>query len=162
MIASWRRSVNRKRVIGVVYSCSALIITVGLSAGCGNKDGGPNRLSPQSKCYIEGVPLPAGFNLSDKMTEDYESGQQRTARHEYRGFANSLAVRDFYRDQMPTQGWNCVSDQNVKGIVTMRFERKGEACTIQIKPGWLNYTRVQVILNPFNRTGNEPPKRPTS
>ncbi len=152
MIAIWRRN---------MYLGATLVLTLGLASGCGDKgEGGVHRLSPQSKCYLDGIPLPAGFSLADKMTEDYESGQQRTARHEYRGFGNAAAVRDFYRDQMPAQGWNRVSDQNVKGTVTIRFERKGEACTIQIQPGWLNYTHVQVIVNPFNRTGTEPPKRP--
>ena len=155
MIAYWRRM---KRP-GPGIRALGWLMVLGL-AGCGDKEGGVSRLSPRSKGYLDGVPVPSGFSLVDKMTEDYESGQQRTARHQYRGFGDEHAVRDFYREQMPLLGWSRVSDQNVKGTVTIRFERKGEACTIQIEPGWVNLTNIRVIVNPFNRTATEPPKRP--
>lgn len=156
MIAYWRRMMRPGLwAIGLVG-----LMVLGL-AGCGDhKEGSVNRLTPRSKSYLDGVPVPSGFDLVDKMTEDHESGQQRTARHQYRGFGDEHAVRDFYREQMPLQGWSRVSDHNVKGIVDIRFERKGEACSIKIEPGWLNITNIQVIVEPFNRSLTEPPKRP--
>ncbi len=138
------------------------VLLVAALAGCGDKSsGGVQRLSPRGTPYLDGVPVPANFRLIEKMTEDYESGAQRTARHEYRGFANAQAVRNFYREQMPLVGWTRVSDQNVKGVVSLRFEKRNEACTVQIEPGWFNYTTIRAIVNPFNRTApSEPPKRP--
>jgi len=136
-----------------------------LAAGCGDQKPAVTRLSPRSVPYLEGVPVPAKFVLVDKMTEDYESGGQRTARHEYRGSADLHSVREFYREQMPLLGWARVTDQNVKGAVNLRFERKNESCNVEISEinwpaAWFNRTSIQVVVNPFNRSSMEPPRRP--
>lgn len=139
-----------------------LAATLSFATGCsGEKNGGVERLKPRGVPYLDGVPVPANFSLVDKMSEDHESGAQRTARHEYRGFANPEAVRAFYREQMPLMGWSRVSDRNVKGTISIRFEKRNEACTIQIEPNMINYTTVRATIDPFNRTTiTEPPKRP--
>jgi hypothetical protein len=72
--------------------------------------------------------------------------------------ADPFAVRDFYRQRMPQMGWERVSDQSVKGVITMRFEKKLEACTIQIRPGHFGQSIVNVEVMPFSRTPMEPPK----
>ncbi|UCD30088.1 MAG: hypothetical protein JSV03_06340 [Planctomycetota bacterium] len=137
------------------------LATIGLLGGCGNgKSSGMKPLKARELPYLDDVAVPQGFKLVDKMTEDYESGGQRMARHEYRGFADTHRVRQFYKEQMPLLGWNLVSDQNVKGVITQRFENKYETCSVQIKPsGMFNRTTIRVIVNPFNRTPTEPPKR---
>ncbi len=141
----------------VVWWSLAGLVLAGVTTGCNQKDT-VARLNPRQMTYLEGVPLPAGFSLVNKMTEDYESGGQRTARHEYRGYAEPQAVRNFYRDQMPGLGWTRVSDQNVKGRINLRFERRSEACVVEIERNWWPQTSVQVIVNPFSRT--EMPRQP--
>ena len=137
------------------------LAAIGLLGGCGGKNGEMERLKARETPFLDDVPVPQGFKLVDKMTEDYESGGQRIARHEYRGFADRYRVRKFYKEQMPLMGWNLLSDQNVKGTITLRFENKYESCTATIIPsGLFNRTTVRVIVNPFNRTSKEPPKRP--
>lgn len=140
-------------------TCSAIL----LAAGCGNNADGVTRLSPRGVPYLTGVAVPTGFTLVDKYTEDYESGAQRTARHLYRGNASVFAVRNFYRDQMPLMGWNRVTEQNVKGTVSLRFEKPNESCAVQITPsGFFNWSTIQVVVMPFNRNPTEPPaRRPT-
>jgi hypothetical protein len=128
--------------------------------GCTDKDSGLERLSPRTTPYLTGVPVPARFSLVDKNSEDIESGSPRFARHNYRGSAPLMAIRNFYREQMPLNGWNRVSDQNVKGIVHLRFEKGNEACTVQINPsGFFNWCTIQVVVMPFSRTSMEPPSR---
>jgi hypothetical protein len=156
MIVSWRP--KGFEVSRLACRLAAAVLFTSLAVGCSDK--GVTRLSPQTNSYLEGIPVPAKFELAEKMTEDYESGGQRTARHEYRGFfSDPASVREFYREQMPTLGWVRVSDQNVKGRVSLRFERKSEACTIEIEPGYLFQTTIRVIVNPFTRSTMEPPRR---
>lgn len=143
---------------GVIAVCAVLAAAVGCSSGGGKP--GISRLAARPKPFLVGVPVPKGFDMVNRMTEDYESGGQRTARHQYSGFADPVDVRDFYREQMPLTGWNRVSDQNVKGRRTLRFERHNEVCTVEIEGNWINHTNIQVILNPFSRNPSEPPRRP--
>lgn len=148
---------------GVMLGLVGTLAVAG-SAGCHdiNSPGprGTTRLSPRPTPYLTGIPVPSGFQLIDENTEDYESGGQRTARHWYEGSADIYAVRNFYREQMPLVGWNRVSDQNIKGTITIRFENKKEACTATItEAGTFGRCRIQIVVMPFSRTPSEPPTR---
>lgn len=131
-----------------------------LLAGCGDKKPGANRLHPRGTPFLTGVPVPNGFKLVDRMSEDYESGSSRFARHQYSGSGDLVAVRDFYVDQMPLMGWSQISTQNVKGVIQMRFEKKTEECTVEIEGGGFGRVTIQVIVKPFSRNPNEAPRRP--
>jgi hypothetical protein len=154
-IAGRVRIVRPERLIGA-FLAGLLCV-----AGCGDKQaGGISRLNPRGVPFLEGVPVPGGFDLVTRFTEDYESGGQRMARHTYQGHADPAAVRTFYREQMPLVGWTRVSDQNVQGTVTIRFEKKTEDCTVEIRPtGLFNRTTIQVVVKPFSRTNSEAPRR---
>ena len=80
------------------------------------------------------IPLPVGFRLVDRASEDHRSAgfQRLYLRHEYAGQADKHAIRGFYREQMPLARWRLLSDANVKGDFSMRFEKGTESCTIQI------------------------------
>lgn len=156
-----RRSLRKLGWGGLLMVTGGLLVPV---TGCSNwtwSQGNQARMQARPSPYIEGVPVPKGFELVSRMTEDYESGGQRTARHEYQGFGDPMQVREFYREQMPLTGWARVADQNVKGRITLRFERPSEACTVEISGNMINHTSIQVIVNPFSRNpSSEPPKRP--
>lgn len=141
------------------------ILTAGLCAlmllvSCGDKKPGANRLHPRGTPFLTGVPVPNGFKLVDRLSEDYESGSSRFARHQYSGSGDIMAVRDFYTDQMPLMGWSLISNQNVKGVIQMRFEKKTEECTVEIEGGTFGRVTIQVIVKPFSRNPNEAPRRP--
>jgi hypothetical protein len=88
----------------------------------------------------------------------------RFVRHEYEGRADRAALRNFYQEQMPTCRWARISDQNVKGEITLRFEKGNESCTVSIRPtngDWLDQSTIRVTIVPFGRGGNEPPSRVT-
>ncbi len=120
------------------------------------------RLAPRGSPFLSGIPVPAGFGLEDRNSEDYQSGEQRWARHWYIGYADVQAVRSFYMEQMPLLGWNKVSDHTVKGAASIRFEKRTESCVVEIgSAGMFDRCRIQVIVMPFNRTPapTEPPRR---
>jgi len=138
----------------------AAVLCILLLAGCGEKKPGANRLHPRGTPFLAGVPVPNGFKLVDRFSEDYESGSSRFARHQYSGWGDIIAVRDFYIDQMPLMGWSHISNQNVKGVIQMRFEKKTEECTVEIEGGGLGRVTIQIIVKPFSRNPSEPPRRP--
>ncbi|MGQ9648593.1 MAG: hypothetical protein ACUVXJ_00600 [Phycisphaerae bacterium] len=129
------------------------------SSGSSNKSGGLKQLNPRGVAFLEEIPVPDGFQLVDEHSMDHESAGQRMARHEYKGRADPFAVREFYRQRMPQMGWERLSDQSVKGVITMRFEKKLEACTIQIRSGHFGQSIVNVEVVPFSRSPMEPPRQ---
>ena len=139
---------------------AVVLLGAGLVSGCGDSSGpGVSRLTPRGVPFLEGVPAPQGFRLVDDMVMDHESAGQRMARHEYRGHADPHGVRNFYREQMPLMGWDRVSDQNFKGVITIRFEK---ACKVEIRSAGalISRTVVKILVVPFNRTPLQPPKQP--
>ena len=150
---------------GAVWICRRLAVALvgaGLLSGCGDSSGPDvSRLNPRGVPYLEGVPVPQGFELVVDMVMDREAGGRRMAKHTYRGRADLYAVRNFYREQMPLMGWDRVSDQNFQGVVTIRFEKQDEVCTVGIKSaGGFNRTEVTVLVGAFDRTPLQPPKQP--
>jgi hypothetical protein len=113
------------------------------------------RLIASSKPYEPDVPIPVGFKLVDEASEDRSTGVSRLyLRHLYHGKADKHAVRSFYREQMPLARWIKVSDGNVQGKITLRFEKGSESCTIEIreKPGRMGTsTEVQVLVSQEQR-----------
>jgi hypothetical protein len=135
------------------------VVAMGILPGCGDSEG-IRRLAPRDVPYLEGVAVPAGFDLVDRNTEDYESGGRRWARHEYVGSADKETIRGFYKEQMPLLGWSRVTDHNVQGTITMRFEKPNEVCDIVITSGgMLHRTTIQAIVMPFQRPSTLSPRR---
>lgn len=138
-------------VVAAMALC-ALVVAGGCQSGGKSSPGQLKHLTPRDVPFLEGIAVPSGFKLVDKNTEDYESGTQRWARHEYAGRADIDSVRRFYREQMPRLGWTRVADHNIQGTVSLRFERRSEACDIVISSsGVFNRTKVQAVVLPFSR-----------
>ncbi len=145
---------------------AALLTGCCASLGCHQGGSGSQevRLIASSRPYEADVPIPAGFKLVDEASEDRSTGVKRLyVRHLYRGQANKHAVRNFYREQMPLTRWVKVSDGNVGGHMTLRFEKGEESCTIEIRPvpgRWKPSVEVQVLISQEQR-GSEARTRPT-
>jgi hypothetical protein len=126
------------------------------------KNSSLTRLSPRSVPYLSGVAVPSGFQMSERLTDAYESGSVRFARQEYAGYADPYAIRDFYKEQMPLSGWREISSHDIKGRLFLRFENNHEECNVTIEPSvWFNRATIQVVVKPFNRSASQlPAKRP--
>jgi hypothetical protein len=155
------RMVRREWLAGVVLLIAAGCNQFDQVGSWGRKPDGPvKRLPAKSVPYLNGVPVPSGFTMSERLTDAYESGGVRFARQEYVGFADREEIREFYKEQMPVLGWREISSHDIKGRISMRFETASEECTLTIESaGMFNRSVIQVVVKPFNRNTAEPPIR---
>ena len=109
-------------------------------------------LAAAPRPYATDVPLVKGFKLVDQSSEDWASGEVRYLRHRYLGRADEVAVREFYRRQMPLVRWMLLSDGQVKGRYNMRFERGAESCIVEIaevRHGLSRRIAVDILITPI-------------
>jgi len=121
------RSMGTLPSIGLI----AGLMTLSVAAGCQSTEAKP--LPVQSRTFVTDVPIPKGFKLEDNRSTDMTSGRNRSVWHEYKGRANVVSLRNFFRDQMPLSRWSLLSDQNAKGEYTLIFEKDGETCMVFFK-----------------------------
>lgn len=150
----------RARMTGGV--CVGLLLAIG--SGCANvsvQGDSSSRIVARPALDPPDVPIPSGFKPVEEKSSDQSSGAIRSVWHEYRGRMDRAALRNFYRDQMPSYRWGLISDQNVKGEVSLRFEKGDEECVVMIRPagGILDETLIRVVITHIDRNGQRPPAR---
>jgi hypothetical protein len=148
------RSVDR-RTNRFGRSGLTLGLVLGL-AGCHSVERGqpPVALEASPRPYEPDIPVPAGFVLADRSSEDWQSGPLRYIRHDYRGSADKYAVRQFYRDYMPRVRWGIVSDSSAAGRYSMTFLRGTETCAVIIednRSGGRGSVRIEITIAPVDR-----------
>ncbi|HNQ24521.1 MAG TPA: hypothetical protein PKK06_15660 [Phycisphaerae bacterium] len=149
---------GRRAGVSAWWMLLLISASVVVAPGCASTSPGPvgEGLVVASNPHEPDLPLPAGFHLVERSSEDFRAGALRYIRHRYVGRADKPAVRDFYRRQMPLVRWVSLSDNQVEGRYTMRFERADETCTITIdgEPGARSgQVRVEVIVAPKPQPG---------
>ncbi|MFQ6048684.1 MAG: hypothetical protein ACE5K7_04900 [Phycisphaerae bacterium] len=155
-VAAMMDRLGRSRMMTVVSIIEVLVVA-GCQGGLGAGQSGSERLRPSRRPHVADVPVPEGFELVDKLSEDHATAGWRFIRHVYRGRADRLAVRSFYREQMPLSNWSYISDQNIQGEYTLLFEKPDEQCEVKIWPsrtaGLVAGSLVRVVIRPLRRGG---------
>jgi len=134
------------------------LLACSLTWGCSQNDSGTQqvRLVSSTRAPEPDIPIPAGFQLVDEASEDRSTGVSRLyLRHLYVGKADKYAVRNFYREHMPLARWQKVSDGNVRGVCTLRFEKGSESCTVDIRDagtGMGRRTQIQILVSQEQRS----------
>ncbi|MBU0718966.1 MAG: hypothetical protein KJ749_12010 [Planctomycetes bacterium] len=139
----------RRTIDGGWVGLTVLIVLFPALAGCTPRIGpeGQARLTASSNPYEPDLPLPEGFRLVDRASEDWASAALRYVRHQYEGRSDKYTVRQFYREQMPLVRWVGRSESNVLGRYTLTFERGKEDCVITIGDAASGRRgRVEVVL----------------
>lgn len=136
-----------------LLACSLLAGCVLLCA-CGGPTGQRPawELSAATDPYERDIPLPRGFKLAERSSEDWFSGSIRYVRHRYVGRADKYSVRKFYREQMPLVRWTTLTDSQLHGRYSLRFQRGSESCTIEIvdSGSWMfPRVAVDVVIGPM-------------
>jgi hypothetical protein len=106
-------------------------------------------LEASSAPYEPDLPIPEGFALRERSSEDWSSGTLRYLRHDYIGRAPLYAVRKFYREHMPRARWTPVSDSGVSGRYTLRFTRGRESCVVTVERVGAARVSVRVVIAPL-------------
>jgi hypothetical protein len=138
----------------------AVWLACGVLCGCSNSEQQSVRLVPSTRAFEPDIPIPAGFELVDGASEDRSTGTSRLyLRHLYMGKADKYAVRNFYREQMPLARWIKVSEGNVRGVCSFRFEKGNESCTLEIRDTERRFSRrtqIQVLVSQEQRGSKKP------
>ena len=136
-----------------------LVGCVVLTSGCamspsGSKGPVVDGLEATPRPYEHDIPLPEGFKLDDKRSEDWSSGGLRYIRHCYVGPGEAYIVRKFYREQMPLVRWTPTNERSVDGRHVLRYKRGSEACTVTIEQAPVRgayWAEVEVFIAPTGR-----------
>ncbi len=150
------RGVRPRWVVVVGVLASAVVLTT--AVGCARRSTmaeGSARLVVSARPYARDIPVPVGFKLVERSSEDWVTPGLRYVRHRYEGRADKADLRSFYRAQMPLVRWSQTSDASVHGRYTMRFTRGTETCTVEIsgaEPGVLGRVIVDVLITPAGRS----------
>lgn len=115
-------------------------------AGCVDPrpPGEGSRLIPSGTPYLRDIPLPQGFRLADKSSEEWASGPIRFVRHRYEGGAGAKELYEFYRSEMPLVRWSPVEENLLHGRRRLRFQREGEVCDVMIEARSQGFSRKVV------------------
>lgn len=142
----------RERALRIAFVVLVFLSVGGCIADSGMRTG--QVLRPSAHPYGAGVPVPVGFRLVDKSSEDWSNGPVRYLRHRYRGRADKYDVRTFYSAQMPLVKWTLISNRYADGRIVMRFQRRAESCTITIEDDKFGLGRrvaAEVVVAPLER-----------
>ncbi|MEI7766171.1 MAG: hypothetical protein WCJ97_01900 [Phycisphaerae bacterium] len=126
-----------KRVMCMTLALAGL--TLGLGA-CSDK-ADPNvpsvTLVAAVNSPIVDVPVPAGWQLdtSTARAESLFTTNQRRVNHTYRGDDSPLVVVRFYKDKLPTKGWQSVSQIQDGEAIIMKYVKAGENLTVTVGEG---------------------------
>ncbi len=137
--------------------CIGLLAVCAMLVGCARSSSSELdfRLIASARPYEPDIPIPTGFELVDRDSEDRSTGVSRLyLRHLYTGKADKYAVRRFYREQMPLARWTMVSAGNVRGVCTLRFEKGSESCEVEIRDvrqGLGKHIDIQVLVSQEQR-----------
>jgi hypothetical protein len=118
-----------RRGVGVRWRTATLLCA---AVGCASSNGPSGPLSPSSRPYLADIPLPEGFTLADRSSEDWSARTIRFVRHRYLGRGDRQAARAFYRRQMPLVRWTPICESSANGRHELSFRRAKETCRITI------------------------------
>jgi hypothetical protein len=93
---------------------------------------GPGLVASQSS-KIADVPMPVGFLAVATRSNSYvpPSGP-RAVTHTYQGIATVTDATRFYRQQLPSHGWQFVRERSDGSITTMVYVKGVEELSIQV------------------------------
>ena len=110
---------------------------------------------------LEGIPLPAGFQLVENHSFAVLSGQLRHANCEFLGSMEPAAVCRFYEEYMPSSGFRLRQKRFDRGEYVLEFDGDAERSTVRIRRDRFKTVLViDVSPTPKGPVEREP-KRPT-
>lgn len=133
-----------------------VVATIG---GCAKEGATPSILEANAHPYVHDVPLPSGFKLDERQSEDRATEGHRAVRHVYQGRGDLQAVKGFYQHNMPLASWVAVKHSLNKGVYMLEYQKGHERCEIRIERmpsrflGAVTQVRATIHANETGRPG---------
>ncbi len=122
-------------------------VALPLLSGCGPKQTGPTILESREQPYIFDIPVPRKFELDRRRSTHDQTEGKREIHHYYVGSDTPLAVKNFYRQKMPENGWQLTEEQLKTGVYFLKYKNAEELCDVRIEEipsGFGTKTQVNV------------------
>ncbi len=127
-----------------------LVVVLLALQGCHGVGWRPRSLTATPTPFSLDVPIPAGFRLASRIEENRRG---RATTHEYIGWADREALRDFYRLEMPLVRWRELDEPVAKDRYLLLFDRGDKTCRISIRSaGLFSFGRSIVVAQIAQRT----------
>jgi hypothetical protein len=81
------------------------------------------------------VPVPSTFRLIPDKTFIFENPALKAGILTYKGKLSVTDTVNFFKEQMPANGWTLISTFEVKDVI-LKFEKIGWTCDITVRPGF--------------------------
>jgi hypothetical protein len=137
-----------RRVALFSLSASAAVFT----GGCAKEASTPTILDASDHPYVGDLPLPVGFTLVERHSEEKASAGRRAIKHVYQGRGSLQAVKNFYQHYMPQSEWIPIEHSLNRGVYLLRFQKGRERCEVRIErmPSGLfgSVTQIRATLQP--------------
>jgi hypothetical protein len=134
---------------GVLVACSSVDIRPN------NKDGA-TAPEPTATQLAGDMPMPATATIRPQDTLVMGSGNRWMGRISLSVPGESQAVYAYYRDSLPSAGWNLTSSSYSK-LSFLTFSKADRVATIQIQAASFGGNEVTVTVTPSSKPGNPTP-----
>ena len=95
---------------------------------------------------IPDLPVPAKMKIKKRVSRSYEGAGTRDVDYTYEGWVDIRRVHRFYRDQMPLNRWQMLSDEYGRGVYWLTFQKNREICTVIIRKSLIFWTAVRLRI----------------
>ena len=115
----------------------------------GQVAGAPANQAPLAGHKITAVPdlpVPACMKIKTSVPYSYEGAGTRYVDYTYDGWVDIRRVHRFYREQMPLNRWQMLSDDYARGVHTMTFQKDKEIGTVIIRKTRIFWTAVRLLI----------------
>ena len=148
----------QKLLKGFILAVMAVLL-IGLGAGCtatastdpldSQVAGAPADQAPLAGHKIRTIadlPVPAKMKIRKSVSDSYEGAGTRYVDYTYEGWVDIRRVHRFYRDQMPLNRWQMLSDEYHRGVYWLTFQKNRETCTVIIRKTLIFWTAVRLLI----------------
>jgi hypothetical protein len=131
-----------------------------VAMGCGGPHTTPG---PDPRWILQDIPAPAGFKyVVDQSNERKLADGRRVIRHMYEVKGGVQENADFYRNEMPHNGWVLAEETLQGGRQRFLFDKGNESCHISIYDDWGTKVLIQILPKGTRPTDVKPAVTPTS